>query len=80
MCQLHDGTGWRPDQPRPINVADTPSTPTLCLSRNQSSINASVTENRFAILFNWFWSYLTWGGGIRLITGAAAQDSEPTAK
>jgi NADH dehydrogenase/putative oxidoreductase len=25
-------------------------------------------RNRFATLLNWFWAYLTWGGGIRLIT------------
>jgi NADH dehydrogenase/putative oxidoreductase len=27
-------------------------------------------RNRLATLMNWFWSYLTLGGGIRLITGA----------
>jgi NADH dehydrogenase FAD-containing subunit/uncharacterized membrane protein YphA (DoxX/SURF4 family) len=29
-------------------------------------------RNRVATLTNWFWSYLTLGGGIRLITGAEA--------
>ena len=28
-------------------------------------------RNRFATMLNWFWSYLSWGGGIRLITGDA---------
>jgi NADH dehydrogenase/putative oxidoreductase len=27
-------------------------------------------RNRLATMVNWFWSYLTFGGGIRLITGA----------
>jgi hypothetical protein len=27
-------------------------------------------RNRFATMMNWFWAYLTIGGGIRLITGA----------
>jgi putative oxidoreductase len=27
-------------------------------------------RNRAATMLNWFWSYLTFGGGIRLITGA----------
>jgi NADH dehydrogenase FAD-containing subunit len=26
-------------------------------------------RNRMATMINWFWSYLTYGGGIRLITG-----------
>lgn len=26
-------------------------------------------RNRIATMFNWFWAYLTFGGGIRLITG-----------
>ena len=26
-------------------------------------------RNRAATMINWFWSYLTYGGGIRLITG-----------
>lgn len=29
-------------------------------------------RNRVATLINWFWSYLTFGGGIRLITGEEA--------
>ena len=29
-------------------------------------------RNRMSILVNWFWAYLTYGGGIRLITGADA--------
>ena len=28
-------------------------------------------RNRAATMLNWFWSYLTFGGGIRLITGTA---------
>jgi NADH dehydrogenase/putative oxidoreductase len=28
-------------------------------------------RNRVATMLNWFWAYLTFGGGIRLITGAA---------
>jgi NADH dehydrogenase/putative oxidoreductase len=28
-------------------------------------------RNRLATMVNWFWAYLTFGGGIRLITGAA---------
>jgi hypothetical protein len=27
------------------------------------------TRNRIATLINWFWAYLTFSGGIRLITG-----------
>jgi hypothetical protein len=27
-------------------------------------------RNRIATMINWFWAYLTFGGGIRLITGA----------
>jgi len=27
-------------------------------------------RNRVATMINWFWAYLTYGGGIRLITGA----------
>jgi hypothetical protein len=26
-------------------------------------------RNRVATMINWFWAYLTFGGGIRLITG-----------
>jgi NADH dehydrogenase/putative oxidoreductase len=32
-------------------------------------------RNRLSTMINWFWSYLTFGGGIRLITGA---DTEAT--
>jgi NADH dehydrogenase/putative oxidoreductase len=34
------------------------------------------TRNRLATLVNWFWAYLTFGAGIRLITG---RDSAPVA-
>ena len=27
-------------------------------------------RNRVSTMVNWFWAYLTFGGGIRLITGA----------
>ncbi len=30
-------------------------------------------RNRIATMINWFWAYLTFGGGIRLITGGDAQ-------
>ena len=30
-------------------------------------------RNRMATMVNWFWAYLTYGGGIRLITGADVQ-------
>ena len=30
-------------------------------------------RNRFATMMNWFWAYLTFGAGIRLITGADLQ-------
>jgi NADH dehydrogenase FAD-containing subunit/uncharacterized membrane protein YphA (DoxX/SURF4 family) len=33
-------------------------------------------RNRVATMVNWFWAYLTYSGGIRLITGASA-DSKP---
>jgi putative oxidoreductase len=34
-------------------------------------------RNRVATMVNWFWAYLTYGGGIRLITGGdAPQDAE----
>jgi hypothetical protein len=26
-------------------------------------------RNRMSTMLNWFWAYLTYGGGIRLITG-----------
>jgi len=26
-------------------------------------------RNRIATLINWFWAYLTYGAGVRLITG-----------
>jgi NADH dehydrogenase/putative oxidoreductase len=29
-------------------------------------------RNRISTMINWFWAYLTFGGGIRLITGAGA--------
>ena len=32
-------------------------------------------RNRAATMMNWFWAYLTFGGGIRLITTAKAQSS-----
>ncbi|MFO1503472.1 MAG: FAD-dependent oxidoreductase [Steroidobacteraceae bacterium] len=32
-------------------------------------------RNRLSTLVNWFWSYLTFGGGIRLITGAEGEAS-----
>jgi NADH dehydrogenase FAD-containing subunit/uncharacterized membrane protein YphA (DoxX/SURF4 family) len=32
-------------------------------------------RNRFATMLNWFWAYLSWGGGIRLITGEAGSGS-----
>jgi NADH dehydrogenase/putative oxidoreductase len=42
-------------------------------------------RNRVATMTNWFWAYLTFGGGIRLITGeelnlgaAASEDAPPT--
>ena len=37
-------------------------------------------RNRFATMLNWFWSYLSWGGGIRLITGdtVSASGSGPS--
>jgi hypothetical protein len=31
-------------------------------------------RNRLATVVNWFWTYLTFGGGIRLITGADPGD------
>ncbi len=34
-------------------------------------------RNRMATMVNWFWAYLTLGGGIRLITGAEASRSDP---
>jgi NADH dehydrogenase/putative oxidoreductase len=32
-------------------------------------------RNRVSTMMNWFWAYLTLGGGIRLITGAGAQSA-----
>jgi len=39
-------------------------------------------RNRLATMVNWFWAYLTFGGGIRLITGSApvAQAAETAAQ
>jgi NADH dehydrogenase/putative oxidoreductase len=34
-------------------------------------------RNRVSTLLNWFWSYLTFGGGIRLITGAEPAPASP---
>ena len=37
-------------------------------------------RNRAATVLNWFWAYLTYGGGIRLITGGdAAAGGTPAA-
>jgi putative oxidoreductase len=33
-------------------------------------------RNRFATMMNWFWAYLTFGGGMRLITGADLQTGQ----
>jgi hypothetical protein len=33
-------------------------------------------RNRMSTMINWFWAYLTFGGGIRLITGGDVQ-SQP---
>jgi putative oxidoreductase len=33
-------------------------------------------RNRMATMINWFWSYLTYGGGIRLITGGEVEARE----
>jgi len=35
-------------------------------------------RNRVATMVNWFWAYLTLGGGIRLITSAEANRSDPS--
>jgi len=32
-------------------------------------------RNRISTMLNWFWAYLTYGGGIRLITGSDAQSA-----
>ena len=32
-------------------------------------------RNRLAVMLDWFWSYLTYGVGIRLITGDDAYNS-----
>jgi hypothetical protein len=37
-------------------------------------------RNRFATMMNWFWAYLTFGGGIRLITGAEIPSVPPDGK
>jgi putative oxidoreductase len=37
-------------------------------------------RNRLATMINWFWSYLTLGGGIRLITGPEAASVAPNDK
>jgi NADH dehydrogenase/putative oxidoreductase len=34
-------------------------------------------RNRIATMINWFWSYLTYGGGIRLITGDDSATPQP---
>ena len=34
-------------------------------------------RNRIATMVNWFWAYLTFGGGIRLITGGEARGESP---
>ena len=34
-------------------------------------------RNRLATMMNWFWSYLTLGGGIRLITGPEVPSVSP---
>ena len=34
-------------------------------------------RNRIATMINWFWAYLTYGGGIRLITGADTRQADP---
>ncbi|MEO8313633.1 MAG: FAD-dependent oxidoreductase [Pseudomonadota bacterium] len=34
-------------------------------------------RNRLSTLVNWFWSYLTFGGGIRLITGSEGDAAKP---
>jgi NADH dehydrogenase/putative oxidoreductase len=35
-------------------------------------------RNRIATMVNWFWAYLTFGGGIRLITSAEASRNDPS--
>jgi NADH dehydrogenase/putative oxidoreductase len=35
-------------------------------------------RNRMSTMVNWFWAYLTLGGGIRLITSAEARHSDPS--
>lgn len=35
-------------------------------------------RNRVSVLFDWFWAYLTFRSGTRLITGAPAQSSAPS--
>jgi hypothetical protein len=35
-------------------------------------------RNRFATMMNWFWAYLTFAGGIRLITGAEMPSMPPS--
>jgi NADH dehydrogenase/putative oxidoreductase len=37
-------------------------------------------RNRVSVLFDWAWSYLTFSGGTRLITGARAPADEPAAR
>ena len=34
-------------------------------------------RNRVATMINWFWAYLTFGGGIRLITGSDPMTPRP---
>jgi NADH dehydrogenase len=33
-------------------------------------------RNRISTMLNWFWAYLTFGGGIRLITGDKSGQEE----
>jgi NADH dehydrogenase/putative oxidoreductase len=35
-------------------------------------------RNRVSVMFDWFWAYLTFRSGTRLITGAPAQSSAPS--
>jgi putative oxidoreductase len=37
-------------------------------------------RNRVSTMINWFWAYLTYGGGIRLITGAGATATKESAQ
>ena len=33
-------------------------------------------RNRVSTMINWFWAYLTFGEGIRLITGSGVEDGK----